>query len=213
MGNVNIIKRSEYKGLSDGTRFIDIKLAVSNSFTVSSRDDVIYFGVRPEGFCLDSDISDMLAEFGDVYSKEISAALDKGISHLFINLPVINFDENAYENFCFTLNYISLHLISVQNIDITFMIPDNKAELYSALSETESDTHVARYGCKCTKCGNYFMLFDAQENFRIDTGIIGYGSQYDECSIKIDLCTDCFDELMQTLIPDCIENPVSYPDD
>ena len=209
MGNVNIINRSEFKGLSDDAEFLDIKLVVSKHFAVFDRDGVIYVKLRTEKLRSRSDISGGLIDFDEVYSKEICAALDRGIKHLFVNLPALNCDKDAYDAGCLGLNLISWNLISVQDIDITYVLPDNKKELYSELREAESETRVARYGCKCTKCGKYFMVYDAQEKFTIDTGIIGFGSQYDECSIKIDLCVDCFDELMQKLIPRCKENPVT----
>lgn len=59
----------------------------------------------------------------------------------------------------------------------------------------------------CNVCGKEFDVFDKQENFNIHTGEIGYGSRYDGDSINLDMCCDCFDKLMEDLIPKCKINP------
>lgn len=59
----------------------------------------------------------------------------------------------------------------------------------------------------CNVCGKEFDLYDRQEKFGIHTGVIGYGSKYDGGEISLDMCCDCFDRLMEDLIPKCKINP------
>lgn len=56
----------------------------------------------------------------------------------------------------------------------------------------------------CNMCGKQFDLFDEQEEFSI-TRTIGYGSRYDMCSLRLDLCCKCMDKL----IGQCVISPVT----
>jgi hypothetical protein len=53
---------------------------------------------------------------------------------------------------------------------------------------------------KCTVCGKDFDRFDDQENFEIEFPYIGYGSNYDTCSINAKLCCQCFDAMVSCLV-------------
>lgn len=64
----------------------------------------------------------------------------------------------------------------------------------------------------CNVCGKEFDLYDRQEDFGIHTGTIGYGSKYDGDSINLDMCCDCFDKLMEDMIPKCKINPCTERD-
>jgi len=59
----------------------------------------------------------------------------------------------------------------------------------------------------CNMCGKEFNSFDRQESFGIHTETIGYGSKYDGDSINLDMCCDCFDRIIEDLIPRCKINP------
>lgn len=61
---------------------------------------------------------------------------------------------------------------------------------------------------KCNICGKTFDMWDDQEDFSIYRHI-GYGSKYDGCKVEFDMCCDCFDRLLDTLVPQCLINPVS----
>lgn len=52
----------------------------------------------------------------------------------------------------------------------------------------------------CDMCGKKFTEFDIQEGFGIHHRYIGYGSKFDESSIDIDLCCECFDKVMEKYI-------------
>ena len=55
----------------------------------------------------------------------------------------------------------------------------------------------------CNKCGKRFDIWDTQENFSIYTRL-GYGTKYDGDDLKLDLCCDC----MEKLIDECIISPI-----
>ena len=53
---------------------------------------------------------------------------------------------------------------------------------------------------KCDFCGKDFDHWDIQEGFGFHFPRIGYGSKYDEMSIEIDLCCNCFDKMIQEYV-------------
>lgn len=59
----------------------------------------------------------------------------------------------------------------------------------------------------CNMCGNKFDIWDEQANFGIHR-IPSYGSKFDGERIELDLCCDCFDKIMDIVIPMCKENPI-----
>lgn len=58
----------------------------------------------------------------------------------------------------------------------------------------------------CNVCGKAFDELDRQENFGFDYHV-GYGSRYDLSHLKAHICIDCFDKLMDRLIPLCKISP------
>lgn len=60
---------------------------------------------------------------------------------------------------------------------------------------------------KCTMCGKEFDMWDRQENYCFEHKI-GYGSKYDGDTLKFNLCCDCFDKVVDTVIPMCVESPL-----
>lgn len=59
----------------------------------------------------------------------------------------------------------------------------------------------------CNLCGKEFDILDEQEDFGIHTRA-GYGSKFDGDDVELDLCCECFDKLMDKLIPECKINPI-----
>lgn len=55
----------------------------------------------------------------------------------------------------------------------------------------------------CSLCGKEFDEWDEQEDFSIHRRI-GYGSRYDGCELRLDLCCRCLD----ALIDKCVLSPV-----
>ena len=55
----------------------------------------------------------------------------------------------------------------------------------------------------CNKCGRVIENKETFLGFTADLGI-GYGSKYDGETIRIDLCTDCIDRLIET----CVVSPL-----
>lgn len=60
----------------------------------------------------------------------------------------------------------------------------------------------------CNKCGKRFDEWDAQGGFGLYNRI-GYGSEYDGCTLVLDLCCRCMDELIKScaispIVDDCI---------
>lgn len=60
----------------------------------------------------------------------------------------------------------------------------------------------------CTMCGKVFDNWDYQENFCFEH-LIGYGSKYDCERLKLNLCIDCFDTVLDFILPQCKTNPIS----
>ena len=60
---------------------------------------------------------------------------------------------------------------------------------------------------ECTMCGKTLDEDDRAENYSADMHI-GYGSKYDMSHIRFQLCCDCFDRIMDMVIPLCKTNPV-----
>ena len=59
----------------------------------------------------------------------------------------------------------------------------------------------------CTMCGKQFTTWDSQQGFGFDY-TCGHGTRFEDQHIKIDLCCECFDEVMDFLIPLCKEDPI-----
>lgn len=61
-------------------------------------------------------------------------------------------------------------------------------------------------GCDahCNMCGKKFDIWDVQENFSI-TRRLGYGTKYDGDDLRLNLCCDC----MEKLIDACDLSPVT----
>lgn len=60
----------------------------------------------------------------------------------------------------------------------------------------------------CSVCGKPFGFWDEQEDLCMDK-FIGYGSKYDLCRIRLNLCCSCFDVILDWLIPQCVNSPIS----
>ena len=60
----------------------------------------------------------------------------------------------------------------------------------------------------CNMCGKTFDLWDHQENFCFDHHI-GYGSAHDFERIQLNLCCQCFDKVIDWILPQCKYNPIS----
>lgn len=64
---------------------------------------------------------------------------------------------------------------------------------------------------ECTMCGKTLDDYDKYENYSADMHI-GYGSKYDMSRIRFQLCCDCFDRVLDMVIPLCKTNPVIEED-
>lgn len=60
----------------------------------------------------------------------------------------------------------------------------------------------------CNKCGKKLDMWDVDANYSLYR-YLGYGSKYDGNELKIDLCSECMDKLIDS----CKLPPVSVPDD
>lgn len=59
----------------------------------------------------------------------------------------------------------------------------------------------------CTMCGKQMDEFDLQEHFGFDYSV-GYGSKHDGEILHADLCCNCFDTLLDHMIPLCKTSPI-----
>ena len=60
----------------------------------------------------------------------------------------------------------------------------------------------------CSMCSNKLDEFDLQENFSFKR-YIGYGSKYDMNIFEARLCCDCFDKILDAVLPMFKINPLS----
>lgn len=60
---------------------------------------------------------------------------------------------------------------------------------------------------KCNMCGRLFDECDYEQNFSFNR-LIGYGSKYDLTKINLNLCCDCFDKVLDWIIPQCKIDPL-----
>ena len=62
----------------------------------------------------------------------------------------------------------------------------------------------------CNMCGKELDVWDLQENqdYSLHTKI-GYGSKHDGDNVNLDLCCDCFDKILDKIIPLCKHNPIT----
>lgn len=61
---------------------------------------------------------------------------------------------------------------------------------------------------RCNMCGKTFNFWDNQENFCLDQRV-GFGSSHDMHRIKLNLCCNCFDKVLDWILPQCKHNPLS----
>lgn len=64
---------------------------------------------------------------------------------------------------------------------------------------------------RCTICGKELDCYDLQEKLEYDN-IMGYGSRYDCCHVRIRLCCGCFDKLIGAMRRKGAEDPVICTD-
>ena len=60
----------------------------------------------------------------------------------------------------------------------------------------------------CSMCGKELDEFDLQEDFSFKR-YIGYGSRYDMNIFEARLCCDCFDKILDAVLPMFKINPLS----
>ena len=60
---------------------------------------------------------------------------------------------------------------------------------------------------ECTMCGKTLDEDDMFESYSADMHI-GYGSKYDMSRLRFQLCCDCFDRILDMVIPLCKTNPI-----
>ena len=75
-------------------------------------------------------------------------------------------------------------------------------------NHTEEEINAEAAKIKCTMCGKPFDEWDIYlGNNRYDL-FVGFGSRHDEERIQFDFCSDCFDRVLDMLIPMCKINPI-----
>lgn len=63
----------------------------------------------------------------------------------------------------------------------------------------------------CTMCGKEFDIWDENADFTLDHEI-GYGSEHDRHHLHMNLCCDCFDKVVNFLVENSVENPLTESD-
>lgn len=60
----------------------------------------------------------------------------------------------------------------------------------------------------CNKCGKEILTrINSCDNFHFSYRF-GYGSRYDECTLELDLCCECLDEVVDGLRKSCKYEPI-----
>lgn len=59
----------------------------------------------------------------------------------------------------------------------------------------------------CNMCKKEFDYWDLNEAFAFDHHA-GYGSKFDGERIHIDFCCECFDKVMEVIVPMCQVDPI-----
>ena len=59
----------------------------------------------------------------------------------------------------------------------------------------------------CNLCGKQFNLWDERQDFSFDRHV-GYGSKYARKNIALNLCCNCFDKVIDWLLPQCAVDPM-----
>ncbi len=77
--------------------------------------------------------------------------------------------------------------------------------LFGGMSIEETDGEAGKR-FHCTLCGKPFDFWDVQEGLGFKYWM-GFGSKYDGAHIRLSLCIQCFDSLMDELAPKCVESP------
>ena len=62
-------------------------------------------------------------------------------------------------------------------------------------------------GRTCHLCGKQFNLWDERQDFSFERHV-GYGSKYARKDIALNLCCNCFDKVMNWLLPQCAVDPM-----
>jgi len=68
--------------------------------------------------------------------------------------------------------------------------------------------HKSTNAVYCNMCGKKLDEFDLNQHFYLNK-IVGYGSKYDGEEIRLRLCSDCMDDLIDS----CAVSPVCYKDE
>ena len=86
---------------------------------------------------------------------------------------------------------------------------DNSQENAAATGSLDLLVELMGYPRKvCNMCGKTFDLWDHQEDFCFDHHI-GYGSAHDFERIQLNLCCQCFDRVIDWILPQCKHNPMT----
>ena len=86
-------------------------------------------------------------------------------------------------------------------------------QLYEALDTSKEYQKATHKIITCTMCGKTFDCFDLENAFlnhsnRFDI-YAGYGSKHDNEHIKLDLCLDCLDKVVDMIRQMCKTNPIT----
>ena len=65
---------------------------------------------------------------------------------------------------------------------------------------------------KCTMCGKKFDIWDISLGDNQYDIFVNYPSKHDLKRLKFNFCVNCFDKVLDTIIPMCKLNPVAEED-
>jgi hypothetical protein len=91
-----------------------------------------------------------------------------------------------------------------------------KDKIYEALDNSKDYQKAMHKIVTCTMCGKIFDCCDLENAFLNHSNsfdfYVGYGSKHDNEHIKLDLCLDCLDKVIDMIRPMCKTDPVTEDD-
>ena len=86
---------------------------------------------------------------------------------------------------------------------------DNSQQNTAATDSLDLLVELMGYPTKvCNMCGKTFDFWDHQRDFCFDRKI-GYGSAHDFEHMQLNLCCQCFDNVIDWILPQCRHNPMT----
>jgi len=90
-----------------------------------------------------------------------------------------------------------------------FNLTGGSVYVSTCVNHSDPDAYLVDFNpIRCHVCGKYFDCHDYAHNLCMDKEM-GYGSSHDLERIQLNLCCDCFDKILDWVLPQCKINPIT----